>query len=354
MRTFDCAIVELPDSLDAVYEHVEEHGWGDGFPVVPPTPGRVAAMLEGYPRDPDESLGIMPPGRGSATVLKVAINATMAGCRPAYLPVVVAAITAVCRPEFNLYGVQATTNPVAVGGFVNGPVAAALGVNGKWNCLGQGTRSNATIGRAIRLCMTNIGGARPGDLDRATHGQPSKYSFFFAENEADSPWPAFHVDAGFDAAESTVTVFANTGTINILEATEDADEMLRGFATTMRCPGTNDYMSRGGPFLVLSPEHANVLHKDGYTRADVQGALWHASRIPAREFSQASRKYWLEPMWTDLLGPIEDDTLIPCSPSPGGIKLVVAGGPSIHTVFVPIFGDSHPVTVPIPDLRRTR
>jgi hypothetical protein len=350
--TPESEMIELPDSIDAVYDYVTEQRWGDGFPVIPATPKRVAAMLSASARDPEESLGIMPPGQGSATVLAVAINATMAGCRPEYFPVVTAAIQAMCVPEFNLYGLQATTNPVAVGGFVNGPAVDALGFNATWNCLGQGTRSNATVGRAIRLCMTNIGGGRPGDLDRATHGQPAKYSFFFAENEADSPWPPFHVGAGHDVGDSTVTMFANTGTINMLEATEDPEEMLHAFAVTMRCPGTNDYMSRGGPFLVLAPEHARVLEGNGYSKERVQDLLWEKSKIPARDFSGASRKYWLEPMWTDLLGELHDDTLIPCSESPRGINLVVAGGPSIHTVFVPIFGDSKPQTLPITDLPR--
>jgi hypothetical protein len=343
----DGPAIYLKNSNEATYDYVMEHGWGDGFPVIPPTEARVEEMLRYTDREPTTVLGVLPPGRGEATVFKVAINAVLAGCRPEYLPVVITAIEALARPEFNLYGIQGTTNPVAVAGFVNGPVVSALAFNAGWNCLGQGNRANATVGRAIRLCMVNIGGGRPGDLDRATHGQPAKYSFFFAENESMSPWVPFHVDSGFDASTSTVTVFANTGTLNMLEPSENPEEMLHAFSVTMRCPGTNDYMSRGGPFLLISPEHAEVLHAGGYSKLQIQRALWEQTKIPVRDFSQKSRKYWLEPMWTDLLGELTDDTLIPCGESPDRIKLVVAGGPSIHTVFVPTFGDSMPVTAKI-------
>jgi hypothetical protein len=339
--------VRLPDSLEAVYEHFQTQGWGDGLPVVPPTEARVREMLRYTDHDPDEVIGLVPPGRGEASVLKVAVNAVMAGCRPEYLPVVLAAVRAMCQEPFNLYGIQTTTNPVTVAGFVNGPVVRALGFNAGWNCLGQGNRANATVGRAIRLVLVNIGGGRPGELDRATHGQPGKYSFFFAENEAENPWRPFHVECGFDPNVSTVTVVGASGTLNLLEPTDDADDLLRVFAASMRFPASNDYMFNGEPWLVLCPEHAAVLHRAGYDKEAVRAALWERTRQPFREFSKRAAHYWVTPTWRPLLGELTEDTLIPIADTPERIRIVVAGGPSIHSVYVPTFGDTRAVTVPI-------
>jgi hypothetical protein len=182
-------------------------GWSDGLPIIPPTPDRVQHMLEGTRRGPQSLIGRIPPRWGDATVEKVAVNAVMAGCLPAYMPVLTTAIEAMLAPEFNLYGIQATTHPVAPLLILNGPLARQLDVNNSYNVYGPGWRANATIGRAIRLLLLNVGGGIPGKGDRSTQGSPAKFAFCIAENETRNPWLPLHVERGFDAGTSTVTVW---------------------------------------------------------------------------------------------------------------------------------------------------
>ena len=200
-------IDETEDLIEACYEN----GWTDGLPVVPPTPERVERMLNGTDRDPDELIAAVPPKWGRATVEKVAINAVMAGCKPAYLPLILKAVEAMTNEQFNLHGVQVTTSHVGPMLIVNGPIRKQLEINDGFNLFGQGWRANATIGRALRLVCTNIGGALPGELDRAAFGHAGKYTCCIAEKEEVSPWDAMHVDRGFQADDSTVTVFAAAG-----------------------------------------------------------------------------------------------------------------------------------------------
>ena len=168
--------------------------------------GPARSPAAGADREPDVELGVMPPRNGIVSVEAIAVNAVMAGCRPEHLPVVLTAVEAALVPDFNLFAVQSTTHPCSPLIIVNGPVAAELGVNSRYGAFGPGHRANATIGRAVRLCLLNIGGAAPGVLDRSTQGQPSKYSFCIAENEAESPWEPLHVERGFEPGHSTVTV----------------------------------------------------------------------------------------------------------------------------------------------------
>jgi len=175
----------MKDEAEAMFQR----GWTDGLPVVPPTKARVLAMLEGTTRSPEEVIALTPPNLAECTVEKVAINAVLAGCRPEYLPVVLAAVEAVCTDEFNMHGIVATTMGVGPVLVVNGPIAQRIGMNSGVNALGQGNRANLTIGRALQLVIRNVGGGRPGEVDRATHGSPAKLSFCFAEDEAGSLWP---------------------------------------------------------------------------------------------------------------------------------------------------------------------
>ena len=208
---------EAPDDLDAINRLYRERRWGDGLPVVPPT--RRARRAHAAPhaaRAATRSWRAIAPGFGAATVERIAINAVMAGCDPEYLPVLIAATEAVAAPEFNLQGIQATTNPVAVWLIVNGPVGEDAGAStARSTASGQGAWANATIGRALRLILQNIGGALPGEMDRATQGQPGKYTFCCAENEEASPWEPLHVERGFARGASTVTVVGAEGTLNM-------------------------------------------------------------------------------------------------------------------------------------------
>jgi len=336
-------LVEAPDDLDELIEFFHLRRWSDGLPVVPPTRERVERMLSCTSRKPDEVVATVAPGYGAATVERIAINAVMAGCRPDHLPVLIAATQAMVAKEFNLQGMQATTNPVAVWLVINGPIAEQLGVNAGMNCLGQGTVANATLGRALRLILQNIGGALPGEMDRATHGQPGKFSFCCAENEAQSPWEPLHVERGFRCDQSTVTVVGAAGTHNMNTHAKDADDLIRVIADTMAFPTSNDYWINGEPWIVLGPEHAEVLHAGGLSKADVKRRLWEESKMGARRMAkiEIARTHTAR---ADELGPVTEDTLLPISKDASGIGIVVAGGPGTHSVYVASFGDTRAVT----------
>lgn len=337
------ALFEVDDDLQAINAFIMQQRWGDGLPVVPPTEKRVATMLRGSPRKADEVIARIAPGFGAASIERIAINAVMAGCEPAHLPVLIAATAAVCERPFNLQGVQTTTDPVAVWLIVNGPIAQQLNMNSGANCLGQGNWANATLGRALRLILQNIGGALPGDMDRATQGQPGKISFCCAENEAENPWQALHVERGYQPAQSTVTVVGAEGTMNMHSYGKNADDILRVFADTMMHGPSNEYVHGGEPWIVLSPEHAEILHDAGYSKADVQQKLWEWSKMQAGRMTpedmgraQASR--------TAAYGPINADTLLTIAHTPQDIAIIVAGGAGAHTVYIPCFGNTRSVT----------
>ena len=337
---------EAPDDLDAINRLYRERRWSDGLPVVPPTVERVERMLRASPRGRHDVVAAVAPGFGEATVERIAINAVLAGCDPEYLPVLIAATEAVAAPEFNLQGIQATTNSAAVWVIVNGPRARELGVNGAFNCLGQGYWANATIGRALRLVLQNIGGALPGEMDRATHGQPGKYSFCCAENEEATPWEPLHVERGHAREASTVTVVGAEGTMNMNTHTKDADEFIRAVAETMMHPPSNEYTHGGEPWLVISPEHAQILARAGIGKAELKRRLWEGSKMRASRMT-GKDLLRVHDSRTAELGTIGDDTLLPICPRPEDIWLIVAGGPGTHSIYVPCFGNSRAVTVPL-------
>ena len=208
--------VELGASEDPI-EAAFARGWTDGLPVTPPTEERVARMLEGTSLPPDQVICALPPDLAECTVEKVAVNTVMAGCLPEYLPVVLAAVTAAAGSRFNIHGIAATTyftGPVVV---VNGPIRRRIGMNSGINALGQGNRANLTIGRALNLVVRNVGGARPGGVDRAALGSPGKLSFCFPEDEEASPWESLATERGFSPEDSTVTLFAGHGPIEVVD-----------------------------------------------------------------------------------------------------------------------------------------
>jgi hypothetical protein len=337
------ALFEAPDDIEAINRLYHTRRWSDGLPVVPPTVERVQRMLARTRRPPGEVVANVAPGFGAATVERIAINAVMAGCEPEYLPVVLAAVDAVVAPEFNLQGIQATTNPVAVWVIVNGPMARRAGVNGGFNCLGQGTPANASIGRALRLVLQNVGGALPGEMDRATHGQPGKYTFCCAENEEANPWEPLHVERGFRRDASTVTVVGAEGTLNMNTHTKDAAELLRVFAETMQHPPSNEYCYGSEPWLILSPEHAEILRAGGLAKSEVKHRLWELSRMAAGRMTERDLLRVKASRGKEL-GEIRPDTLLTISHRPDDIRLIVAGGPGTHSVYVPCFGNTRAVT----------
>jgi hypothetical protein len=314
----------LADDVDPV-EFLFEQGWTDGLPVVPPTPERVRAMLGGTRRDPAEVVAVVPPNLAPATVEKIAVNAVMAGCKPEYLPVVLAAVEAACDEAFNLHGVLATTyfvGPIVV---VNGPVRKRLGINDGINALGQGHRANATIGRALQLVVRNLGGGRPGEVDRATLGQPGKYTCCFAEREERSPWEPFHVERGFAPSDSTVTVYAGgapTGFID--QIARDAEALATTYGLVLAGMGHPKHPLAGETLVVVPPEHADVFARDGWTKARVRERILEIATRPARELAQdAFCAEGLPPMFAERIPP---ETPLPKFRGPEMVKLVVAGG----------------------------
>ncbi|HVQ74371.1 MAG TPA: hypothetical protein VMT79_02425 [Candidatus Binatia bacterium] len=338
--------IELDDSPEAVDDYFAAHQWSDGLPVVPPTEERVRAMLAAVRRDPQESLGAMPPGWGQATVEKLAINAVMAGCRPAYFPVILAAVDAMLDPAFNLYGVQATTHPVAPLLVVSGPYVRAIDMHVGSGVLGPGNRANATIGRAMRLILLNVGAGWPGRGDMATQGSPAKYSYVIAENEAASPWEPLRVALGFAAEETAVTVFGGEGPHNVNDhVSTTATGILTNCADVMVPIGSNVgwYFSQSQLMLVLGPEHAATVAKDGLDRADVQRFCYHQARRTLGK-AKLGGMYGIQdwPRWMQVIG--DDATPLPLVPSPEDIFVLVAGGPGKHSVVVPNCTFSRAVT----------
>lgn len=336
-------LIEAPTDPAEFNRFFRACGWSDGLPAVPPTVERVEAMLEHARRPRDEIVAAVAPAFGGATAGIIAANAVMAGCEPEYLPVVIAAIEALADPAFNLQGIQATTNPAAPWLVINGPIAQHLGINSGVNCLGQGTWANATIGRAVRLILQNVGGALPGEMDRATHGQPGKYSFCCAENEAENPWEPLHVERGFARDCSTVTVIGASGTLNMNSHAKNAADLLQAIAQCVAFPLSNDYYFGGEPWIVLSPEHADILKRDGLGKPEIKRRLWEMSRLPAARLPAKDRAR-VEHIRRSELGVISADTLVPAAPSADGIGIVVAGGPGTHSVYIPTFGVTRAVT----------
>lgn len=274
-------------SGDDVAEFMFDQGFSDGLPMVPPTPERVMRMLGGTHRDAQDIIATVPPNMGEATVEKIAINAVMAGCKPEYLPVVIAAVEAACTDEFNIHGVTATTMGAAPVMIINGPVRHKIGMNMKLGALGAGNRANATIGRALRLVVRNVGGASTGGVERSTLGNPMKFTMCFAENEERSPWPALHVERGFDPEDSVVTLFAMTGgPVHIVDQTSREPDQIAG-SLGLGLEGVFLPKLRNLPvdaLLVVCPEHIDTLMRAGaYSKEKLRDRIQDVTTRPLSE-----------------------------------------------------------------------
>ena len=249
--------------MEALYDR----GWTDGLPLVPPTEARVLRMLEGTSRAADEVVALVPPNLVECTVEKVAVNSVMAGCRPEYLPVVLAALEAVCTDEFNMHGILATTMGVGPVFVVNGPITAEIDMNSGVNVLGHGNRANATIGRAVQLVVRNVGGGAPGGVDRATHGSMSKLGFCFAEDEVGSPWITLAEDRGFSRSQDVVTAFCGEGPrIVVDQKSRSADSLVRMLAEGLLASVSPRTVMGMDGLLVVSPEHMARFSDAGWDR----------------------------------------------------------------------------------------
>jgi len=304
-----------------------DKGVTDGLPVVPPTRERVERMLEGTSRDPGELLGEMPPNYGRLTVQKAAVNAVMAGCLPAYLPVVLAAAECACDPAFNLHGVATSTHFSAPLIVVHGPIRARIGINSSFGVFGPGFRANATIGRALRLLMINIGGAKPGDISMSTFGHPGRYTYCIGEHEEASPWPPYHVSRGLPEGSSAVTLFAGEAPHGI---SDHASRTAKSLAGSLGWSMAGLWNSKHFPLyshtmLLVGPEHARTFADEGWTRQDLAQYLYEAIRVPYRSLlpSEEHGEGTNLRFSREAMAP---EALVPKFPSTEELHILVAGG----------------------------
>ena len=275
LRARRVEVAALEDEQEAFFDR----GWTDGLPIVPPTEARVLAMLEGTTRAPDEVVAVVPPDLAPCSVEKVAINAVMAGCKPEYLPVVLAAVEAACTDTFNMHGLLATTMSVGPVLIVNGPIRRRIGMNAGKNVFGQGNRANSTIGRALQLVIRNVGGGRPGEVDRATLGNPGKVGFCFAEDEEGSPFAPLSTEFGFAAGTDTVTLFPGEGPRTVVDQlARDPDLLVNTFAVALRTMLSPKMAMAFDVIVVVSPEHSRIFREAGWSRDDLRAKL-HAATL---------------------------------------------------------------------------
>ncbi len=338
------ASIEAEDDFDAVNTLMREKGWSDGLPIVPPTESRVAAMLEYCDRPWDQPIAKIPPRWGEATPLLLAANAVMAGCQPRYFPLFMLAIEAMCEEPLNLYGVQATTHLCAPLVIVNGPVARELDINCGHNAFGPGHQANATIGRAIRLALVNIGGAIPALGDMSTFGSPAKYSYLVAENEAESPWEPLHVERGLPLEASAVTVIGAECPHNVNDHESlTAEGVLTTIAGTMGIAGVNDIYYQSQPLVIMGPEHAKMAAA-GYTKAEAKRFIQQRAHVAVGKLSQENIDRRVKITFKDRLPNPKPEDVIYAVQRPEDLLIAVIGGAGKHSAYVPTFGATLPVT----------
>ncbi len=333
-----------------------DKGVTDGLPVIPPARARVERMLAASARARDDLVGKVAPNYGRATVEKIAINAVMAGCRPEYFPVVLAAVEAACDPSFNLHGVSTSTHfssPLIV---VHGPIRTRIALNCSFGVFGPGHRANATIGRALRLVMINVGGVRPGETSMSTFGHPGRYTYCIGEHEEVSPWPPYHAGRGLTAADSAVTVFAGEAPHGI---SDHASRTARALAGSLGWSMASLWNAKHFPLyshtmLVVGPEHARTLADDGWSKEDLVRHIFEAVRVPyGRLKPDENNGEGTNLRFVKGTEPAPDQP-IPKFPSPEELHVVVAGGTAGRfSMAIPGWlgtrNGSRPVTVPIRD-----
>ena len=327
-------IVEF--DADRVAEEFFERGWTDGLPVVPPTPEAVDAMIATVDLERDDVLGGIPRRNRWVTVEQAAVNAVMAGCRPDYFPIVVAALGAALDPAFNAHAAFTSTGGAATCVVVSGPLATAVGMNASHNALGSGNRANATIGRAVRLVARNVFGASTGDMDASSMGNPGKYTLCFAEEDPPSPWLPLRVRLGFAPDDTTVTVMATEGPRQIANIlSEDPEDVLRTFVSAIKVPATFSVGKGGQGIVVMGPEHALAVRQAGWTQEQAQEFLYRESRIRPEEL--VANGVHLEVGSAHDMTPGSDGRL-PSLASADDVFLVTAGGPGAGwSAYLPAF-----------------
>jgi hypothetical protein len=308
------------------FEFFLEKEWSDGFPVVTPTEARVKRMLAATQRDPDERVAHVPPAGEPATVRTVAIHALMAGCKPEYLPVVLGAIEIIAREEFNMGGVQCTMHGVAPLMIVNGPYAQEIGLHGGSGCFGPGFRANATIGRAIRLMLLNLGGGIAGVASATVFSSPIRYTACLTEHMARSPWESLAVSRGYAADANVITcAMVESPRLHFDDVSTEPERLLAGIADAMTAPGSWNMWFTSDMVVAMSPQHAGLCAKAGMSRADVVKRLT-ALAVRSQANLKRGGNWRLERARAMGLDPADDDALVKAVKDPGRLHLIVAGG----------------------------
>jgi hypothetical protein len=338
------------DAWERMNEAFMEREWGDGFPLVAPTPEKVDAALRAVTKGPLEVLGQLVPGNALATVEKIAINAVMAGCKPEHLPVLVTAIEAMLRTPQQVFPIRTlamSTGPHFFILLVNGPIVKRLGINSGRCTLGPGKpgRVNTVLGRALRLIMMNVGHSYPGRGDMDTIGSPHKYSFCIAENEDASPWAAYHEERGFRKDQSTVTVMGGTDVMNVKDYNDKADELLNTWSCAAARPDSAHFSLRSEArgehhtLMMIAPDHARILAEQGYSKRGIREYVAAHSLAPIKwvNSEMRNRPDAIAPQWRWTLT-ADQDMLIPVIQDPARIHMVVIGGPTGKSDFVRLRG----------------
>jgi hypothetical protein len=326
------AFVEDAASVRRAMEYYAEQGWTDGLPVVPVTESYLAEFLAFSSRDPGDVLLDMPHLNRALTVRLAAINAALAGCRPEYFPVVLAAWESLVAERYPARAIWQSTTGTAPFLIVNGPVRTEIGLNSQGNVFGSGFRANATIGRAIRLGVLNAFGLRPHELDQATQGTPAKYTACIAENEEQSPWPPLHAEFGLSAADSAVTALTIRSCLHIeARHTMVPEQLATDIAGTIARTGALVHETVSAA-VVLSPEHAGLFGAAGWSKADVKQAVYEravlgwAELVAAGKEALSSHTHWRLPAaHPDALPVSAADGAFRVLNSPGAVLVVVAG-----------------------------
>jgi hypothetical protein len=334
-------VADIGDAIEFCFQQ----GWSDGLPVVPPTEARVRTMLEAAHLDPRQEIGYVTDRAVSISAEKVAVNAVMAGCKPEYMPMVVAAVEGISDPAWSYHGPGTSTGGAGVLMIINGPVARELDINAGDNLFGPGWRANLTIGRAVRLVMRNVCGSRPGTLDRGTLGHPGKLSYVIAENEAESPWTPLHVERGFRAEQSTVTVMAAEAPHQFYnQLSRTADGVLTTLADDMRVSG--NVMGQPHYCVVLAGEHMRTIAADGWTKANIRTFLFDHTQNSIGHLKRTGRM-------AGAVQPGDDTTMRPLVASADNILVVAAGGRAgAFSCYIPGWGSARNSQAVTKEVRR--
>jgi hypothetical protein len=333
------------DELTAAIEIYYSKGWTDGLPVVPPTEGSIRAMLDAAGLDAGKEITFIEERQASVTAEKAAINAIMAGCKPEYMPVIVAALEAMGDPRYHYHGPSTSTGGAAVLILVNGPIAHKLGINCGDNLFADGWRANATIGRAVRLVMRNVIGTLPGRLDRSSLGHGGKYTFCIAENEEKSPWPPVHVERGFRPEQSTVTVFAALAPHQFSnQLSNTAEGILTTACAQMRISAGTGRQPQY--VLVLAGEHMQVIAKGGFSKEDIKRFCFEHTQTSYAELKS------IHVMPGEIsLG--DETRMLPLVPSPEDFIVVAAGGlAGVQSAYIPGWGNKQTSESVTKEIRR--